>query len=61
MPGPVTDPLPGELLECYPGLFGGPELPVSVESITEALLDLQVGEDGLDSSGLPFPVHRRSG
>jgi Zn-dependent peptidase ImmA (M78 family) len=59
MPGSVTDPRAGELLERYRELFGGPGLPVPVESIAEDLLGLRVGEaDTLDCSGLLIPARR---
>ena len=41
MPGPVTDPRAGELLARHRELFGGPDLPVPVESIAEDLLGLR--------------------
>lgn len=60
MPGPVTDPRAGVLLQRYFDRFGGPELPVPVESIAEDLLGLRVGEsEELDCSGLLVPAQRR--
>ena len=59
MPGPVTDPRAGELLSRYLETFGGPELPVPIESIAEDLLGLRVDEsDDLDCSGLLVPARR---
>src|SRR4051812_23749666 len=59
MPGPVTDPRAGAVLAEYRDAFGGPELPVPVESIAEDLLSLIVDEDNLgDCSGLLDPAER---
>src|SRR4051812_18199871 len=59
MPGPVTDPRAGALLAEYRAVFGGPELPVPVESIAEDLLSLRVEEDDLgECSGLLYPGQR---
>jgi len=59
MPGPVTDPRAAALLERYLDRFGGPEIPVPVESIAEDLLGLRVEEAELDCSGLLVPAQRR--
>jgi len=59
MPGPVTDPRAGELLDRYQELFGGDALPVPVESIAEDLLGLRIAEsDTLAVSGLLVPDRR---
>lgn len=56
MPGPVTDPRAGELLRRYRDTFGGPEIPVPVESIAEDLLGLQIGfRPDLEYSGMLIP------
>jgi hypothetical protein len=59
MPGPVTDPRAGALLRRYTELFGGPDLPVPVESIAEDLLGLSVEERELEVSGMLLPAERR--
>lgn len=59
MPGPVTDPRAGALLRRYRELFGGPDLPVPVESIAEDLLGLSVEERELEVSGMLLPAERR--
>ncbi len=57
--GPVTDERAHELRERYHALFGGPELPVPVESIAEDLLGLTVHEaDELAWSGMLVPARR---
>ncbi len=58
MPGPVTDPRAGALLGRYLDRFGGPEIPVPVESIAEDLLGLRVKEGELGCSGLLLPARR---
>lgn len=60
MPGPVTDVRAGLLRRRYHDRFGGPELPVPVEAITEDLCGLAVEEViDLDVSGLLLPAERR--
>ncbi len=59
MPGPVTDARAGELLQRYREFFGGPDVPVPVESIAEDLLGLRIAEsDTLAVSGLLLPEQR---
>jgi Zn-dependent peptidase ImmA (M78 family) len=59
MPGPVTDPRAGSLLEQYRRTYGGRDLPVPVESIAEDLLGLIVVEDeDLECSGMLIPSRR---
>lgn len=60
MPGPVADARANALLRRYLDVYGGPELPVPVESIAEDLVGLRVVEtEGLDCSGLLVPAERR--
>lgn len=57
--GPVTDPRAGSLLDDYRRLYGGPELPVPVESIAEDYLGLRIVEDeSLGCSGMLIPSSR---
>lgn len=58
MPGPVTDPRAGELLRRHREAFGGPGLPVAVQSIAEDLLGLRIREGSLDCSGMLLPADR---
>lgn len=60
MPGPVTDARAGALLARHLAAFGGPELPVPVESIAADLLGLLVEEsEELACSGVLVPAERR--
>jgi hypothetical protein len=59
LPGPVRDERAGALLRRYRELYGGPALPVPVESIAEDLLGLSVEEVELDVSGMLVPAERR--
>jgi hypothetical protein len=55
----VTDPRAGSLLDDYRRAYGGPELPVPVESIAEDWLGLRIVEvEGLDCSGMLIPATR---
>jgi hypothetical protein len=57
--GPVTDPRAGELRRRYHELFGGPTVPVPVESIAEDYLGLSLHEsDHLPYSGMLIPASR---
>jgi Zn-dependent peptidase ImmA (M78 family) len=57
--GPVTDPRAGELRRRYHAIFGGPAMPVPVESIAEDLLGLSLHEsDDLPYSGMLIPARR---
>jgi hypothetical protein len=54
------EPRAHSVRERYVGTFGGPELPVPVESIAEDLLGLEVDERwDLDCSGMLLPAERR--
>jgi Zn-dependent peptidase ImmA (M78 family) len=60
MPGPVTDIRAGVLRRRYRERFGGAELPVPVEAITEDLCGLAVEEvANLEVSGMLVPAERR--
>jgi hypothetical protein len=55
----VTDPRAGSLLDDYRRAYGGPELPVPVESIAEDWLGLRIVEvEDLDCSGMLIPAMR---
>jgi hypothetical protein len=55
-----TDARAHALRERYRARFGGPELPVPVESIAEDLLGLTIRDDaGLAVSGMLIPAERR--
>lgn len=59
MSEPVNDPRAGALLAEYRSAFGGPELPVPVESIAEDYLGLKIVEDEhLGCSGMLIPARR---
>lgn len=59
MSRPYVDPRAGALLDRYLATFGGPDVPVPVESIAEDLLGLRISErDGLACSGLLVPARR---
>jgi Zn-dependent peptidase ImmA (M78 family) len=59
MPGPVSDERAGDLRRRYHLLFGGPTVPVPVESIAEDFLGLSLHEsDGLPYSGMLIPASR---
>jgi len=53
-----SDPRAHALRERYVRMFGGPELPVPVESIAEDLLGLRIEERELEWSGLLLPAER---
>ena len=61
VPGPVTDPRAEALRRRYHDPFGGEQLPVPVESITEDLLGLSINEDEELASGMLLPASGRSG
>jgi hypothetical protein len=55
----VTYPRAGSLLADYRRAYGGPDMPVPVESIAEDWLGLRIVEvEGLDSSGMLIPATR---
>jgi len=56
-----SDPRAHALRERYVRMFGGPELPVPVESIAEDLLGLRIEERELEWSGLLLPAERTIG
>jgi hypothetical protein len=59
VPGPVTNPLVDALRQQHHPLFGGDELPVSVDAIAEPLLGLSEGEaNELEVSSLLLPAQR---
>ena len=55
---PYSDPRAYALRDRYAQLFGGPEIPVPVESIAEDLLGLKLEERLLDWSGMLLPAER---
>ena len=55
---PYAEPRAHALRERYVRLFGGPELPVPVESIAEDLLGLRIEERALEWSGMLLPAER---
>lgn len=55
---PYSDPRAHALRERYARFFGGPEIPVPVESIAEDLLGLKIEERLLDWSGMLLPSER---
>ncbi len=59
MSGPYREPRAGEVRDRYRRAFGGPDLPVPVESIATDLLGLLVEEAAIEYSGLLLPAHRR--
>jgi len=52
------DPRAHELRERYLRTFGGPEIPVPVESIAEDLLGLRIEQADIDYSGMLIPSER---
>lgn len=57
-PDPYVDPRAHALRERYVRMFGGPEIPVPVESIAEDLLGLRIEERPLEWSGMLLPAER---
>ena len=55
---PYNDPRAHTLRERYVELYGGPEIPVPVESIAEDLLGLKIEEQWLEWSGMLLPAER---
>ena len=55
---PYNDPRAHALRERYARTFGGPEIPVPVESIAEDLRGLKIEERVLDWSGMLLPAER---
>ena len=53
-----ADPRAHALRDRYVSVFGGPEIPVPVESIAEDLLGLRIEERALDWSGMLLPAER---
>src|SRR4051812_47480083 len=52
------EPRAHALRERYLTLFGGPEVPVPVESIAEDYLGLRIEQADMDCSGTLLPVER---
>src|SRR4051794_25753897 len=55
---PYSDPRADALRARHAALFGGPEVPVPVESIAEDLLGLKIEERLLEWSGMLLPADR---
>ncbi len=55
---PYADPRAHALRDRYVRTFGGPEIPVPVESIAEDLLGLRIEERLLEYSGMLLPAER---
>jgi hypothetical protein len=55
---PYADPRAHALRDRYVRMFGGPEIPVPVESIAEDLLGLKIEERVLEWSGMLLPAER---
>src|SRR4051794_24510859 len=55
---PYSDPRADALRARHAALFGGPEVPVPVESIAEDLLGLRIEERLLEWSGMLLPAER---
>jgi hypothetical protein len=53
-----TDPRAHALRERYVQMWGGPEIPVAVDSIAEDVLGLRIEERPLEWSGLLLPAER---
>ena len=53
-----ADPRAHALRERYVAMFGGPGIPVPVESIAEDFLGLRIEESNMDCSGMLLPARR---
>ncbi len=54
----ITSRRPSDLRARYLSVFGGPEIPVPVESIAEDLLGLRIEVTWIDCSGMLLPAER---
>jgi hypothetical protein len=55
---PYEEPRAHALRERYLATFGGPEIPVAVESIAEDFLGLRIEQAYMESSGMLLPAER---